>query len=112
MPVSRQILGARLVTGLFGVAGFLLAFLVPHIVDLSLLVSYLALIFVPPIIAGLTSQRTSSAASFYSILIPAILVFALFPVLKENTFVITTPLGVLLIIFYDKIFGTSRVITK
>jgi len=30
--------------------------------------------------------------------------FVLFPILKENTFIVTVPLGVLMITLYDKIF--------
>jgi len=90
----KELLYARLITGLFGIGGFLLAFLVPDIITLSLVVSYLALIFVPPIFAGIYSKKFSANASFYSILIPTIILFILFPIVEENTFVITTLLGI------------------
>jgi Na+/proline symporter len=95
---------ARLITTIFGIGWFLIALLIPNIITLSLFVTYLALIFVPPIIAGIYSKKTSSNASFYSILIPAILLIILYPLLTKNTFAITTPLWILIIIFYDKIF--------
>jgi len=105
---KKELLYARLITALFGSFGFIIAFLIPNIITLSLIVTYLALIFVPPIIAGIYSKKITANASFYSILIPTILLFILFPIVKENTFVITTPLGILMIVFYDKIFKKWR----
>jgi len=105
---KKKMLYARLITAIFGTIGFLIAFLIPNIITLSLLVTYLALIFVPPIIAGIYSKKTTSNASFYSIIIPTILLLVLFPFLKESTFAITSPLGILMIIFYDKIFKTKK----
>lgn len=101
---KKNILYARLLTGSFGVFGFVIAFFIPNIVTLSLLVTYLALIFVPPIFAGIYSKKISANASFYSILIPSIVLFILFPILKEQVFVVTTLLGVLIITLYDKVF--------
>lgn len=101
---KKEIIYARLLTGLFGAFGFILAFLIPNIVTLSLLVAYFALIFVPPIFAGIYSKKISSNASFYSILIPSIVLFVLFPILKEQVFIVTGLLGVLIITLYDKIF--------
>ncbi len=101
---KKEIFYARLITAIFGIGGFLIAFLIPNIITLSLFVTYMALIFVPPIIAGIYSKKTSADASFYSILIPTILLLASYPFLKENTFVITSPLGIVMIIFYDKVF--------
>ncbi|MBN2052087.1 sodium:solute symporter family protein [Candidatus Woesearchaeota archaeon] len=101
---KKKVIIARLITGLFGILGFLLAFLVPNIVILSLLVTYLALIFVPPILGGFYSKKFSANASFYSILIPTILLFVLFPIMEKQTFIITSPIGILIAIFYDKIF--------
>lgn len=111
LKFKREIFYARFITILFGLGGFIFAFLVPNIITLSLIVTYLALIFVPPIIAGIYSKNASANASFYSILIPTILLFTLYPFLKENTFLITSPLGILMIIFYDKIFKTKIVTT-
>jgi len=107
---KKKMLYARLITAIFGTIGFLVAFLIPNIITLSLLATYLALIFVPPIIAGIYSKKTTSNASFYSIIIPTILLLVLFPFLKESTFVITSPLGILMIIFYDKIFKTKKLV--
>jgi len=101
---KKSVLYARLFTALFGIFGFTLAFLIPNIVTLFLFVSYLALVFVPAIYAGLYSQETSANASFYSILISAVVLFAIFPFSKETVFIISTIIGVLIIIFYDKIF--------
>ncbi|MBU2443228.1 MAG: sodium:solute symporter family protein [Nanoarchaeota archaeon] len=105
---KKSILYARLLTGSFGIFGFVIAFLIPNIVTLSLLVTYLALIFVPPIFAGIYSKKISANASFYSILIPSITLFILFPILKEQVFVVTTLLGVLIITLYDKVFKKNN----
>ncbi len=109
---KKKLFYARLTTALFGTFGFLLAFLIPNIITLSLVVSYLALIFVPAIFAGIYSKRISANASFYSILIPTIVLFILFPIVGENTFVITTPLSILIILFFDKIFRNKLFIKK
>ncbi len=105
---KKEIVYARILTGVFGVFGFTLAFLVPDIVMLSLVVSYLALVFVPPIFAGIYSEKVSPNASFYAILIPTITLFALFPVLQEMTFAVSTVLGVLIITLYDKVFDRKK----
>lgn len=101
---KKELLSARLITAMFGILGFFLALTVPNIITLSLVVTYLALIFVPAILAGIYSRKFSANASFYSILIPSIILFCIYPLIKENTFVITTPLSILIVLFYDKIF--------
>lgn len=111
IEAKKELFYARVLTGVFGIFGFVLAFLIPNIVTLSLIVTYLALIFVPPIYAALYSKKVSANASFYSILIPSIVLFAMFPFLKENTFVVTVLLGVLIIALYDKVFKNKVVKT-
>jgi len=101
---NEKLFYAKGITALFGILGFFLAFLIPNIITLSLVVTYLALIFVPAIFAGIYSKKVSANASFYSILIPTIVLFILFPIIKENTFIITTPLSILIILLFDKIF--------
>ncbi len=107
---KKQLFSAKLITGLFGICGFFVAFMIPNIITLSLVVTYLSLIFVPPIIAGIYSKRFSANASFYSILIPTIILFSIYPIVKENTFVITSPLGILIVLFYDKIFKRKNIL--
>jgi len=104
---KKGMIYARIITGIFGVLGFLIAFLVPNIITLSLLVTYLTLIFVPPVIAGLYSKKTSSNASFWAILIPTIVLFIFFSSFGKNIFLLTTLLSTLIVIFYDKIFKKS-----
>ena len=104
LEAKKELLYARVLTGVFGIFGFVLAFLIPNIVTLSLIVTYLALIFVPPIYAALYSKKVTANASFYSILLPSVVLFILFPFLKENTFVVTVLLSVLIITLYDKFF--------
>lgn len=114
IEAKKELLYARILTGVFGSFGFILAFVVPNIITLSLIVTYLALIFVPPIFAALYSKKVSANASFCAILVPTITLFALFPILQENTFVVTVLLGVLIVTLYDKIFTrkTPRVLTN
>ena len=104
IEAKKELFYARVLTGVFGIFGFVLAFLIPNIITLSLIVTYLALIFVPPIYAVLYSKKVSANASFYSILIPTIALFVLFPILKENVFVVTVLLGILIITLFDKVF--------
>ncbi|MEK7662013.1 MAG: sodium:solute symporter family protein [Patescibacteria group bacterium] len=105
---KKSVFYARIFTALFGIFGFTLAYLIPNIVTLFLFVSYLALVFVPPIYAGLYSQKTSANASFYSILASTVVLFALFPFSKETVFIISTLLGVAIVILYDRVFTNSR----
>ncbi len=104
----KEVIYARLITALFGIVGGFIAFIVPNIITLSLFVTYLTLIFVPAIFAGLYSERITGKASFYSILIPIILLIVLFPIVGKNTFLITTLSAVLIILFYDKIFKRKQ----
>lgn len=109
---KRKLLIARIITCLFGVLAGILVFAIPSIVTLSLLVSYLTLIFVPAIFGGLYSEKISANASFYSILISFILLIVLFPILEKNTFVISTPIAIIIVLFYDKIFKQKQHLLK
>ena len=105
---KRKIFSARIITALFGIGAGLLVLAIPSIVSLSLLVSYMALIFVPAIFAVLYSEKTSSNASFYSILIGFLLLIILFPILGKNAFIIPILTSTLIILFYDKIFKQKK----
>ncbi|RJQ18136.1 sodium:solute symporter family protein [Candidatus Woesearchaeota archaeon] len=104
---KKQVFYARLITASFGILGGFVAFLIPSIITLSLFVTYLTLIFVPAIFAGLYA-KTSANASFYSILISFILLLILFPIVGKNTFIITTTVAIAIILFYDKLFKNSN----
>ncbi len=101
---KREMFYARLITALFGICGFVLALIVPDIVALSLLVAYLALIFVPAIFAGIYSKKTSNNASFYSILIPFLILVITIPFLGTNSFILPVLTSILIVLFYDKVF--------
>jgi len=101
---KKELFYARLITALFGILGFFVAFMVPNIVTLTLFVTYLAIAFAPPIFAGLYSKKISANASFYSLLIPFLILVTLFTVIGKNIFVLTGLSGILIILFYDKIF--------
>jgi len=101
---DKGIKNARLVTIVFGSAVGLVAFLIPNMITMSVFVVFATLILAPAVIAGLYSKSTSSNASFYSIILPFIMLVVLFPYIGKNTFLITTPAAVLIVLFYDKIF--------
>lgn len=105
---KRKILVARIITAIFGIVAGLLVLAIPSIVSLSLLVSYMALIFVPAIFATLYSEKISANASFYSILTGFILLIALFPILGKNAFIVPVLSATLIILFYDKIFKRTK----
>lgn len=107
---KKEIYYARSITALFGVFGFFIAFIVPNIVTLTLLVGYLAFVFVPPVFAAIYSRNTSANAGFYAILIPAIVLFSAYPIVGENTFVLTAPLGIFIVLFYDRVFKRRDVV--
>lgn len=101
---KKELFYARLITAVFGILGFFVAFIIPNIVTLTLFVTYLAIAFAPPIFAGLYSKKISANASFYSLLIPFLILVTLFPVIGKNIFVLSGAAGILIILFYDKIF--------
>ena len=99
---------ARLITVAFGAFGFILAFLVPEIVTLSLLTAYFALLFVPSIFAGIYAKNISPEASFHSLLVPSIVLLTTFPLLQANAFIIPLLLSVGIILSYDNIFQGKK----
>jgi Na+/proline symporter len=113
-PVSekKKMLSVRVITAVFGVLAGLLVFVIPSIVSLSLLVSFMTLIFVPAIFAALYSDKISSNASFYSILVGFVLLIALFPFLGKNSFAIPILCSILIILFYDKVFKQNKNLKK
>ncbi|MFA7298858.1 MAG: hypothetical protein WC010_04410 [Candidatus Absconditabacterales bacterium] len=101
---KKGLLYARALTAGFGIICMVIALLVPDIVTLTLLCSYLALVFVPAVIAGFCSKRISANASFYSILVSTIVLLGCYFVIGKNTFIISTSIAIIIIVFYDKIF--------
>ncbi len=106
---KKELFYARVITAVFGILGFFVAFIIPNIVTLTLFVTYLAIAFAPPIFAGLYSKKISANASFYSLLIPFLILVTLFSAIGKNIFVLTGAVGVLIILFYDKIFKTPLI---
>lgn len=105
---KKRLFFARCITALFGIFAGLLVLAIPSIVSLSLLVSYMALIFVPAIFATLYSERISANASFYSILIGFIILIISFPIIGKNAFIAPVVLSTLIILFYDKIIKSKK----
>ncbi len=105
---KKKLFFARGIIALFGIFAGLLVLAIPSIVSLSLLVSYMALIFVPAIFATLYSERISANASFYSILIGFIILIISFPIIGKNAFIAPVVLSTLIILFYDKIIKSKK----
>ncbi|MFA6073421.1 MAG: sodium:solute symporter family protein [Candidatus Woesearchaeota archaeon] len=101
---KKRVLIARIITAGFGIIAGGIVLIIPSIVSLSLLVSYMTLIFVPAILAALYSKKTSANASFYSILLGFSLLIILFPVLGKNAFIIPVLMATSIVLFYDKVF--------
>jgi Na+/proline symporter len=98
---NKKIFKARLTTLLFGLAGVLSTLIFPRLVDIGIFYMSLAVIPATTIIMGMISKKHSSNANFYSILIPMLALFALYPLLGAKTFLITTPLSVIIALSYD-----------
>jgi len=110
---KKEIFYARLITALFGICGFAVAFLIPDIVSLSLITSYLAVAFGIPLIFGLYSKKLSANASFYALFLSVIALLIAFPIMGSNSFVVPLVISLPILIFYDKIFKKSgKVILK
>lgn len=105
---KKSFVSARIITMIFGIFGFLIAFIFPDIINLTLLLTYLCLIFAPAVFASLYSKTKSASSVFYSILIPSLLLFILFPILGPNSFMLPLLLSILIVIFYDKIFKSGE----
>lgn len=93
---NKSITKARLITLAFGSFGVLITLVFPQMLDLGVFYIALAILPVTAIILGITTEKFNSNASFYSILISIVALLVLYPFLKANTFLITTPLSVIL----------------
>ena len=100
---KKELLYARLITALFGIAAFSVVFFIPHIVSLSLLASYTAGMFAIAILFALYT-KVSANANFYALLLSMIALFTCFPLMGPNSFVPPLITIVAVLIFYDKIF--------
>jgi len=107
---KKELFYARLITALFGVCGFSIAFLFPNIVSLSLFSSYLAVTFAIPLVFGLYSKKISANASFYALIFSTISLIITFPIIGPNCFVIPLILSLSTLLFYDKIFKRKDIL--
>lgn len=100
---KESILNARLITAILSVIGFLLALIHPQLVRFSSFSTHIALIIGPVLVATLfTSNKKSSEAVLWSLIIPFVVLCVLYPFMKSATFVITTPLTLIILKYYDK----------
>lgn len=97
---NKNIIKARLITLAFGSFGVLITLVFPQMLDLGVFLLALAVLPVTVIILSMTTKSFSANASFYSILISIIALLVLYPVLGANTFLITTPLSIVLAIVF------------
>jgi len=109
---KKELFYARLITALFGICGFSIAFLFPNIVSLSLFSSYLAVTFAIPLIFGLYSKKISANASFYALLFSTIGLIISFPIIGPNSFVVPLIFSLSILLFYDKIFKKKDLIDE
>jgi len=100
---------ARLITVIFGIISGIIAFIIPSIITLSLFGSYMALMFVPSVIAGFVSNKTSGKASFYSILFSVICLTVLyfFTPFSKSSFILGLFIAIIFVLFYDKVFKNN-----
>lgn len=88
-----------------GILMALVAFLLPDIVKLSLLVSYTALCFVPAIIGGLFWRRTSAKGAVSSMLLGLIVLYSLFWIMPTSAFLpalVVSTLALIIVSFFSK----------
>jgi len=109
---KKEILYARLLTALLGILAFSLAFMIPQIVTLSLITTYLAVTIAIPVLFALYSKRLSANASFYAILFSTISLFISFPIIGPNSFLVPLFLSLGILLFYDKLFKRKNIILK
>ena len=104
----KELLHARLITALFGIAGFSLAFFVESIVSMSLFASYLTITFALPLIVSLYSKRISANSVFYALLFSTLLLIISFPLMgAANSWIIPLVVSIGILIFYDRIFKSK-----
>ncbi len=89
---------AHLITIIFGILMMTAAFILPDLVKLSLLVSFVALCFVPAILGGLLWKRANQRAAIASIVASLIVLFATFPFIPKTAFLPSFIIGTLALV--------------
>lgn len=107
---KQELLNARIVTAIIGFLGCSIALLHPNVVTVASIVTHLTLTLVPAVLVVMYMPWTSARAVIRSVIIPGILFILLYPFLHMKTFLITTPLAFLIVLFYDKLYPRSVVI--
>lgn len=93
---DNSMIKARLITLAFGSFGVLITLVFPQMIDLGVFYLALAILPVTVILLAITTKSFGSNASFYSILISIIALLVLYPFAGAKTFLITTPLSIVL----------------
>lgn len=101
----KELFNARLITALFGIAGFSLAFFVENIVSMSLFASYLTITTAIPLIVSLYSKKISANAIFFALLISVLSLVILFPLIGASSWVFPMVTSIGIMIVYDRVFG-------
>lgn len=100
---KRSVIRARITTLGFGLASITIAALFPNIVNLAFFSVILGFVSAPAVLTGLYSKKISNNAVFYSQLIPFVVLIATYWKIGASTVMITAPLGIAILLFYDPI---------
>jgi len=101
---KKEIFYARLITALFGVVGFSIAFLIPKLITLSLFSSYMSVTFALTLLFALYSDKISSNAAFWALSLSILSLLISYPIIGPNSFIFPVVISIPILIFYDKIF--------
>lgn len=92
---------ARVFTIILGLLMALLAFLIPSVVNLSLLVSFTALCFVPAILGGLFWKKASARGAVISMLSSLVVLYLAYPFLPKVAFLPSFLVGIITLIMFS-----------
>ncbi len=106
---NGSIIKARLITLAFGSFGVLITLIFPQMFDLGVFLLALAVLPVTAILLGITTKSFGPNASFYPILISIVTLLALYPFVGSKTFLITTPLSIILTLAF---FFVGKMVNK
>ncbi len=99
---------ARYITALLGIVSAAIAFLIPDVVQLTILAASTALVFIPSIIGGLFWKRTTRTAAMISLVASIIILYALVPLAPNFAFLPSFIAGILVLIVVSLLTKHSK----
>lgn len=99
---------ARIITSIFGLFGFAIAFFIPKLVALSLLTTYIAVIIAIAVLFALYRPTLSSNVVFYGLIISIILLVISYPIIGPNSFIFPVISSLLIYSFGDNFINHSK----